>query len=743
MLTATGAAALIYQLVWARRMTLVVGATSRAAALVFATFMLGTAIGAALLSRYGDRVKRPLRLFGWLELGIAITGVTVTWASEHLGLLHGYLPYAMVFLLSMLLLLIPTTLMGATLPVMLAYIDRTVGRGEKTRRMVGYIYSGNTFGALLGALLAGFFLIEHFGLRGSALVAAGLEVTVWAITMLNRDRPAALEREQLSWPRGPAALAVAVSGFTVLAYEVLFMRMLLQGFLGTAYALTIILGGFLAGLALGAAIAPVSKPGDSRSIGLVLVAGGVLALAFGPIVTTTPALIEYLRGGDLSFSYRLFMYGGISVVLVGLPATVWGMTFPMAASQIVRSGNAASTLGAAFFINTLAAVFGSLLTGLVLLPALGTRGALIAVAAIQLIAGVGLIALEKNIRLTAVTFIMALTAIFAAWPDQTLELGKAVPVPPHVVGHELEHTVRCFRDGETSTTTVLHHKPSGRISLILDGFGTAATGSGTDYMPMMGHLPLLAHPEPRNALVICFGTGATVRAVASWQIDYRAVEINKDVIACSEHFTPENLAVVAHVTIADGRAFLQRTEERFDVITLEPMPPYFAGAVNLYSAEYYQLAKRRMSVDGVVAQWLPLHLVTSEDARQIMATIQSVFPYTYLFIMPGDGTGIALGSGVPIDLRAMASRSATAPAAFQELDVSPKSLRSAIVLGPAGVRRYTAGAPLITDDRPRLEYSGVDHVLGHFKSGLALQRHNLQQIRERSRKNNPHLQIRQ
>lgn len=225
------------------------------------------------------------------------------------------------------------------------------------------------------------------------------------------------------------------------------------------------------------------------------------------------------------------------------------------------------------------------------------------------------------------------------------------------------------------------------------------------------------HPSPRRALVICFGTGATARAVASFpEASVDIVDINPDVFACAPAF-PANVLLLrrAHVHVEDGRAFLRRSSgARYDVITQEPMPPHFAGVAALYSEEYYRLARARLADDGVMVQWLPMHLTAPDDARQIAAAALRVFPETWLAIAPGDFTGLLVSSPRPV------------PAARRA--VVEAELRTAFALDPAHLRRFIDGAAPTTDDRPSLEYNGVDRVLDRFRSPARMLRYNLQRV---------------
>jgi spermidine synthase len=290
-------------------------------------------------------------------------------------------------------------------------------------------------------------------------------------------------------------------------------------------------------------------------------------------------------------------------------------------------------------------------------------------------------------------------------------------VPQHVVDHEHEYVVTCHREGPAAITEVLVHQPTGRVDVLIDGFVAAGSSASAGYMRLMGALPMVLRPSASRALVICFGTGTTARAVLDHARRSAAtvdvVDINPDVIACAPAASPDNEAALAEarVHVEDGRTFLRQGDERFDVITQEPMPPHFAGVAALYSREYYELARARLRDDGILVQWLPMHLTAPEDARAIAAAARAVFPETWLALAPGDYTGLLVMSPSPLDPEAR-TRAQT------ELGVQ-------LVLDPAGVERFVAGAPPVTDDRPSLEHNGIDRVLGSYGSALALLRHNL------------------
>jgi len=245
---------------------------------------------------------------------------------------------------------------------------------------------------------------------------------------------------------------------------------------------------------------------------------------------------------------------------------------------------------------------------------------------------------------------------------------------------------------------------------------------------------MLLHTRPGRVLVVGLGTGATARAVADWPgVTVDVAEINPEVARCAPAFSPANRSVLSRVRLGDGRLLLARAQEPYDVVTLEPMPPYFAGTASLYSLEYYALARRHMAKDGVIVQWLPLHLVSPDDARMIVATMQSVFPETWVWLMPGDRTGLVVGLGRPVSPRVIAHRFARAPASARALAGDPRAILASFVLDPRRAKAFAADAPSVTDDWPILEYSGVERALGRFGSGSRLHDHNVARLRAAAR----------
>ncbi|MBX7192136.1 MAG: fused MFS/spermidine synthase [Sandaracinaceae bacterium] len=752
LLLVSGAAALVYELAWARWLTLTLGASAEGLAIVTSSTMVGFALGAVVVSPRIDGLARPLRAYGLLEIAIGLSAALVSLLLAHAptASLTATWPKPLVVVGLVALVSIPTALMGGTLP---AVVSAVGGRDEaRTRAGLSRLYAANTAGAVLGTIGMGFVLVEQLGYARAAAVGALANVGVGVLALVIERRAPLPSRDDAASPASatpaeppaeatpaeppastsPAAypleagIAAAASGFAVLAHEVLSSRLLVYGLFATAHAIAIVLAVYLLGLAIGACLVagPLAR-GEVRPyhLGVALLGASAVTLAFVPSLGEVSSIVALLRGRHVEYAARIGVEVVVAATLLLPSATAMGTVFPLAAALGVRPGRAGHDLGRSVVVNTLAGALGSLGAAYALVPLLGVRGAIVIVTVLQAIAGaIVLLRTAPAHRAAGLGVALALGLVGSAWlgrPVLGQPPGASTLVPQHVVDHEDEYVVRCHREGPTAITEVLEHVPTGRVDVLVDGFVAAGSSASAGYMRLMGELPMVLHPHPDRALVICFGTGTTTRAVveharaSSPPGRVEVVDINPDVFACASESSPDNAEALSfvHAHVDDGRAFLREGSERFDVITQEPMPPHFAGVASLYSVEYYELVRARLEDDGVLVQWLPMHLTAPEDARAIAGAAQAVFPETWLALAPGDYTGLLVMSPTPLSAEARGRVEA--------------SLHTEFVLDPAAVARFAAGVPPVTDDRPSLEHNGIDRVLGQYGSAIALLEHNL------------------
>ncbi len=712
----SGAAALAWEVLWQLKASLALGASAWGAALTLAVAMGGMSAGAAAAGALlrGRPAARPLRLYGLLQIAIGVGGLWLGPAFRAMealdtrlfALLPAAAPPAHGLGLA-IVLGIPAFCMGASFPPLALAVRR---RGACVARLYGV----NTLGAAAGTLATAFALIPAFGVAGAGGIAAGVNFAVGILAVFS-DRASCSQEIPLSTPPAasndrPSAAAIAtvcVTGFAMFSLEVVWFRALISAFKGTTDAFAILLASVLLSLAAAAACVP-----RLRRVGAPLPT--LIAAAGMAILIATPAVERFdliIGGRDKIPILLIFKWFGLTLLAIGPPTFLLGIALPWLLEDC-RSPRAWGALSAA---NTLAAVAGALGAGWLLLPAIGlARTAWLSGAAV---AAAGIARAPAGRRLGIAVGASAALALAVAF-----ESGLGVSRVQFGVTRGPYRVVRVLDsfDGPDATFAAVETAAGDRLLMINGFLASAQTGRPTadrdpsHYMRWMGHLPMLLHPAPRRALVICFGIGLTANAVrAERPAALDAVDLSERVFRMARHF-PANEDVlddpIVRPIVMDGRAWLRRTTEIYDVITLEPMPPNFAGMNALYSREFYAQAARKLSPDGVLAQWVPLHLTPSEYAVSVARTFLEVFPNALLWVDPVSGTGILVGAKnarPPIGL---------AWPGFARLGLArgltESQVREAIALDPAALARYAAPGRVITDDNQLLAY-GPAVLLSH------------------------------
>jgi len=745
----SGASALTYEILWTRQLILVAGATTPAVSLVLAVFMGGLALGSWVFGRVADRSPHLLRWYAGLELGIGLFALLQPhFVSKltplYLHLLPGQAAHgpAVLFLrllLAVVLLLIPTTLMGGTLPILLRFVARS---RDRFGRDLGHLYAANLAGAMAGAALTGFMLVRILGLGGTLLWAVALNTGIAMLALLlswspetlatgagdeaDGSRPERLAPTGTPFLRGLLWGAVAASGFLTMGYEVVWTRMLVITFQSTVYSFTLILVVFLLGLSLGSLLfARIERRPDGLfDLSRCLLASALLSLALTPLVRHFPA---WLTSASSRFGYSGTVQLAFTAVCSGLvmllPTVFMGVVFPLASRLLIdRLDTAGRRIGTAYWVNTLGAIAGSLAAGFLLIPFLSVKGCLLALAVAQALLGFLLLGWGNRERLRFVWGTAAIVVLSLAGVVYSRSLPGPSPFDDFDSPIGMATLVEAHHDDPAGSVSVAS-RSDGVKMLRINGFLATTDAAQASYMPMMSHIPILLHGRAQHVLVICIGTGATAgSALLHSGVEVDAVDINPTVVSFLPHFARANHGLDhdprAHIFVDDGRNFLMTTGRKYDVITMEPMPPNHAGVVNLYSREYYALAKERLNPGGLLVQWLPPHLVAGDEARGILRSVQDVFPETTLWIYSNTGLIVARkGAPIRIDLPALA-HAYEDPALAGELArlhvPTPLSLVSLFALGPEGVRRFVGDTPPVTDDRPSLEF----HIPRHSRALL-------------------------
>jgi spermidine synthase len=672
---AGGAAGLGWEVLWQHHAALALGVSAQGAAIVLAATMAAMAVGALAARAWAP--ARPLVAYASLELIVAMCGLAMPAAFRALEAWDAAGGGRVALLVGIpAVILPPAAAMGATLPV-LGRVGAAVGVP------LSGLYAANALGAALGALGLAFVGLPALGVGASGGLLAAIDVGVaLGCAML---RPAAAPPLPTPPPPLPPAGALPVAfltGAAVFALEVAWFRALRAAFLGTTATFAILLAAVLLAVAVGGRLAPWAA--TRASLGPWLTAAGVTVLLAAPIVE---------RMDRVSRVWVLSVHGTWllqTVLVVGPPVALLAAVLPW----LLDSGGP-RRWGPLYAANTVGAVVGALGAGWVLLPALGFARTAWGVGAG--VAGVG-IALGPRRRLSAVAAAGALCAAVG------LESGVG---RTRIYGAPEDPSFAVLVHRETADHSISVVDAPGGRRLYLDGFEATAERRTADYMDWMGRLPMLLHPDPRAALVICFGTGRTADAVrqeggAALRLD--VVDVSRAVFELAPWF-PSNDRVLEDPRVAwhvaDGRAWLRRAgAHTYDVITLEPMPPTFAGVNALYSLEFYALLADRLRPGGVAAQWLPFHLVDPHRAASIVATVAAVFPEVALWVHAESGTGVVLArAGGGGDLGgAWPGLAREAPGRT----LTPEEVRAALILDPGATARLAAAGDVITDDNQRL-----------------------------------------
>ncbi len=729
LLAGSGAAALIFQVLWIKQLSLVVGVDVYAITTGVSAFFGGLAIGSLVFGRRADQVKRPLMLYAGLELGVGVCGLGTTISLAHAGPLFvaitqyaGILAWALPFIL----LGIPAVMMGGTLPALVR--SRELQRGE-VARSGGILYAVNTAGGIVGALAVPFLLIPLLGVRGCALAAAGINLLLaGAAVILQRSTEAdssANEPRKVAG-RGPdsraALLLYTFAGAIALGYEVAWSQVVVQFTSTRTFSFAIVLATYLAGLVAGSMLYArwchrVRSPWSF--FGTLIAGAGLVALLevamLGDWLFHLQAqgeeMVRAATGSELSAMCARFLIAAIVIVFV--PTVCLGAAFPAALRLIASSGRAGTDVGAVLGLNTAGGVVGTLLTGFILVPKLGIVHTLGALAIGAAVIGVLAEMREPNSRRVTRWLLPAMGAV-AVLTAARMPADRMVRLLPEMRGGEL----RFYAEDPGGTVAVLEQGTTDASfrRLYVDGVSNSGDSMPSlRYMRLQALLPLIIHNgEPRSSLVIGFGTGITTGALLRFPGLQQRVcaELLKGVVRAGPLFQGNfDAASSAKVDIRlrDGRYELLADTERYDLITLEPPPPSAAGVVNLYSSDFYRLARSRLQPNGLFAQWWPLATQNDEDSRSLVRSFLEVFPHASLWTTELHEM-LLVGSAEPVELDAtMISSRFSQPqvaSALGEVGIaSPEALLATWITDRTGLERYVNGALPVTDDRPRIEYA--------------------------------------
>lgn len=769
----SGATGLIYEVLWARMLGLVFGATTFAISAVLAAFMGGLALGSAWAGRLAARIERPLRVYGVIEIAIAIYAVAVPllfrlvdhlyafiWEQFHPGF---YAFSLWRFLLSSLVLLVPTTLMGATLPVLSAALLRSPRKGATA---VTRLYTCNLVGAIFGVVLAGFYLLPSLGVRMTIYTAAAINLLVGlaAIVIDRKDERAGVtdeasevgeEAAELAQPvpqpatRDPQSprfwlLCAAVSGFVTISTQVAWTRVLTMIIGSSTYAFSIVVALFLLGLTVGAYLVGRKKQKTTdlrRSLMNVELATAAALFLSIWITNGTPS---FLTGLGLSLQINSWLgLIGLQVVaaalLILLPAILMGMVMPLVLVWASGAGGDASVrlVGRSYAVNTLGAIAGAFSTGFILIPKVSTRFTILFAAGMCIVlAGLAYRppreARDPDLRrafaagATACLVLLLLAAprmrldelsigaydslvrVLARSRGSVQEADPAKPPGPDI------HRLLWYKEGPTATVSV--RDDWGIRSMAVNGRTNASDRDDMPTQVILGQLPLLVAPRAETGLIVGYGSGVSVGSMLQSGIQsLECVELEPAAIEAGEYFNHVNNQPLAdprlRLIIDDARTYLRVNPASYDMIVSEPSHPWVPGVANLFTREFFELGRGRLKEDGVFVQWLQTYQLSTESLRSVLATYRSVFPHVLVFRVQGAARGkdlILVGSRVPLSLARVGERMQDARVAkeLSRINInSPADLEAWFVCDETALAPAVEGAAINTDDNMLVETS--------------------------------------
>ncbi|MGQ9609365.1 MAG: fused MFS/spermidine synthase [bacterium] len=740
----SGVAGLIYEVVWNRMLMLVFGSTVFAASTVLTAFMAGMAIGSFFFGRLADRRKDNLNIYAYLEAGIGIYAILLPFilsATDNLYIIihrnlqsNFYLLSFIRFLICLIILIIPTTLMGGTLPIISKVITSRMSRSGWN---IGLLYSINTFGAVLGCFLTGFILIRLIGILWTIYISAGINIIIALIILLILHRKTIVdfniaeeESEESSLPAwiGKIALLVfGLSGFCALAYEVLWTRVLVL-FLGyTTYAFATMLSSFLCGIALGSIV--LARLIDKRKsymgiLGPIQLFIALSAVLLIPMFGSLYSVGMKFTGADwLSFIISKY---SMSFLVMLVPTTLMGATFPIVTKIYARSyKELGKSIGNIYSINTIGSILGSFLAGFLIIPFLGIQKGIIIIAFINAFSGILVIIasivhdLSQNkplnfsfrIPVVTISILIIIVAIIAINLDQPL-----ISITPIFKGSGKDNKLLFYKEDIDACVTVVEDTEG--VRRIFVDTNQAAEDSRWDLPShsIIGHLPILLHPNPKNALVIGFGMGVTSWSISRHGVKVDAVEISPGVVSANSFFTKINHNVLndplINLTIDDGRNYTLTTDKKYDMISTGIIHPLVsANSASFYTKDFYELCKKRMTSDGIMCQWVPLHRLPEDKYKMIIRTFKASFPHTTLWYKFTPDFVILIGTPNELSINYQDfKKRMEKPEVKEDLALvnmsDPIALLDSFMMDERTIDQYTGPGHIHTDMRPRMEFFG-------------------------------------
>ncbi|MGR3178992.1 MAG: fused MFS/spermidine synthase [Candidatus Anammoxibacter sp.] len=826
----SGVCGLIYEVVWIRMFGLVLGNTTYAISITIAAFFAGLALGGFCLGRYVDSIRvgsyqlavgkgqkrennangrhgqasfvrvqakenrKIIQLYAYLELGIGASalfvGLGIVLMQSLFIWVTQYIQYSSIiidlmrFVLSFSLLLIPTTLMGATLPVLSKFIIRQY---KEIRSGVGLLYGVNTFGAALGCLITGFFLIKTYGVSTTVHIAVITNIAIGILVLIlvqtgffcktegkgqlavgslqlaknkkqNAEGGKRKNGEDSKRKSDRAAmvvlLVIGLSGFTSIAYEIIWTRMLSSLFLNSIYSFTTMLVTFLCGLAIGAIVVMLFFKKDRNPLTLLgLVEFGIgisavlLIFLFNQLPETSLRFLSFFQSKNpLTWNINVCVEFALSFMVMIVPCILIGMTLPLASQIITKDIKLLGrSVGNIYSITTIGGMFGAAIAGCLLIPLIGLKFSELSMAGLNMCIGVAfLFYAGKYLKVGQTQGIFLKKIAIPLFCVITVTIGGFCSFADIRVW-DSSNELLYYEEDAAATVSVVKEKDGNR-KLVVNKRYTLGTSRATALQKRMGYIPLLLHNNPQDVLVIGLGTGITLGAVASYELTktVTCVEVISAVVyAAKKYFAKENNMFYknkkTNIIVEDGRNYLLLNKDKYDVIISDLFVPYHAGAGSLYSKEHFELCKDRIHDTGLFCQWLPLYQMSTKEFKVICKTLSTVFPFTTLWFCNFEkglicglvGTKHKLEIDVP-SLKDNMANANTRKQLKQAILGGHEELLSLFITDETGLKSFTKGSRINTDNYPVIEFLAPKNIFGV-----------LQKAEDRGQKTNSNMQVAQ
>lgn len=758
----SGIAGLIYQIVWFKYLSLFLGNTTYAQMTVLATFLGGLAFGNYLFGKKSDAFKNPVKIYSILELFIGVYCLLYPTISMFVGDLflttasglnissQNFLFSGLRFLVAALLLFAPTTAMGGTLPVLSKFF---VDKVQNARKEIALLYFLNSFGAVIGVLFAGFVLIKEFGLNITIYATAFLNILAGLVALIlslksKNILPTSSEEINVNESLKPSVevgkntavvviLVAGISGMAALIYEMVWVRLLINFFGSSTYAFSIMLMAFIGGITVGSLI--ISQKFLIKYNYIKLLSFTQAAIAFSTMIVLLfydrlPYFLWQVSAvfskTPQSFEVFLVVEFLICFSLMIIPTIFMGMALPIATEIISHSNNKIGfSVGRIFSVNTLGTVAGVIFTGLVFIPLLGIKGsfevgiALNIFASLILIWSVKLFSSARKI-IAAFSFFgvfLLYSMLFPSWNKSVMITGvfRSFGGTPPSSFQEFSkksnnETIVFYEEGRNATVAVTQSKinPENK-RLIINGKPDASTYFDMPTQVLLGQIPMMLHPNPKNVFVVGFGSGTTIGSVLTHPVNkVTCAEISKEVINAASFFEKENKGCIKDSRLKlvneDALTLLKLSKEKYDVIISEPSNPWIAGIGNLFSKEYFEKCSAKLDSNGVMVQWFHLYEADDDVVKLVINTFSSVFPYAQMWNSVSNDI-ILVGSKTEMRLDSEQLKNKFLVSSIKE-DFSRIGITNLFTflscqsVSPRGFFVMAADLPINSEIHPRLEF---------------------------------------